>query len=169
MTRGFRILLFALAPLVLCSSCSQFFVPAFLPVDADMPIDLSKAGNTAEKEFRIWVQDDYRVQWQFRTSGGVEDNEVHKYLLGESIQRLGVSIPVHLTLVRVESGGDSVFYDKDVTVQCNSLAPGGGFIFGNLIRLPLSPGKYRLKITSLQDHYRLQYVPTTVYITYVRF
>ena len=167
MNRVFLFPLFAL--LALCSACAR----VLLPVDADMTIDLSRAGSTAEKEFRIWVQEDYRVRWHFQTSGGVKDNEVHKYLLGKFSSkkpRLGASLPVHLTLVRVRSGGDTVFYDEDLTVQCSSLAPGGRFIIGNVfvVPLPLDPGKYRLKITNLKDHPRLQYVPTTIYVTYGR-
>ena len=152
--------------LVLNSACAR----VFLPVDAKIPLDLSKAGNSAEAEFQIWVEDDYVLELKCMTyvmgRDWDKDNDIEKYLLGGQFGKRGAGaiLPLHLTWVRLSGKKEEKLYQVAGVRVGSSVSSKA--IYGTIYHSHLKPGKYRLKITKLKDHPRLQYVPVEVVLRY---
>ena len=88
--------------------------PTFLPIDAELPMDLSREGTTAETTFRIWMEDLYRLRLDL--SGG---REVSRYVGGCA------SVPVHFLLVRMDGQSDEVIKDRNLDLGGDGCVPPG--------------------------------------------
>ena len=163
--RPFPAVLLAVS-LALHGACAPFF----LPVDAKMSLDLSRAGDTAATEFQIRVEDDYVLELACMTGGGGEDAAA-QYLMGGDFggkPRLGAVLPLRLVLVRLSGRREeAVVVDRRTGTRAGS-SVGAGAIYGVIAHLRLKPGKYRLTMTNLKDHPRLRYVPVEVFLRYDR-
>ena len=148
--------------------CLPHTAPRFLPVHAELTMDLSREGASAETTFRIWVKDSYRLRLDL--PGG---REVYRYLGGAfsmPARSIGASLPVHLTLTRLKGRTEEVIEDRDTAwggvgvMSASASGYGLGFEY-----FDLKPGKYRLRITNLKEHPQLQYAPAKFSLWYNRF
>ena len=141
--------------------------PLFLPVHAELTMDLSQKGTTAETTFRIWVEDSYRLRLDL--PGG---REVYKYLGGgfsTPVRSIGASLPVHLSLVRLNGQTEEVIEDCDTAWGGVGVMSWSGSGYGlGAEHFDLKPGKYRLRITNLKEHPQLQYAPAKFWVWYSR-
>lgn len=143
--------------------------PLLAPVHVEIPLDLSKVGNTAEAEFRTWVEDRYLLQMKiFSPTGNAwEDTVLDSYLGGFDARKPGTNIPFHITVTKGRGKKEKVEYDQDVSTSGINGANRRAF-YRTVDIIRLRPGRHRIRITNLTDHKPLQGVSVILHIYYFR-
>ncbi|HGJ5874650.1 MAG TPA: DUF5625 family protein [Arsenophonus apicola] len=133
------------------------------------PIDITRAGQSVKVEFEIKKQGDYQFALLFETGEGHDEMERRFELFGAN-DKAGVVIPVSLRIVK----DGQVFFDEEI----NTKGTGWGRAFyyeGRRINtaavreiklLPLSPGRYSVVITTLEDVALFNGIESFVHVTY---
>ena len=145
--------------------CTKLFAPTFFPINVDLSIDLSRAGNTAETTFRLWRDDVYEFALVFSSKNLLDgNNEVIKYLCGVEGFNYGHDVPVHMLLAKKTSKGEEIVIDDKISTQKCVCSFGGQHLKRSPIIGPLDAGLYRIRLTNLKDHQQLKYVPVNMYV-----
>lgn len=140
--------------------------PTLLPIFVEAPIDLSQEGTTAETEFHVWREDRYVLKITYDTFGAsFDDNPIIQYLGGwQTASHTGARIPLHVSIVKLTYRGEETIVNK--------ISGGGGIaalpITNTVDYYSLKAGKYRLRVTNLESHRQLKYVPVKIWMWYFR-
>lgn len=142
--------------------------PLFLPVDVAIPLDLSKAGNTAETEFKIFLEDQYELKLEFfsLTNWAPTDRDLLKFL-GDRENNPGAIIPLKLLVVRLSDEGEKVIIDKEYFTK-GVEGVGEKSIIRNLTILRLEAGNYKIRIENKKDFPELVDIRVLSHIFYFR-
>ncbi|WGO83218.1 DUF5625 family protein [Arsenophonus apicola] len=122
-------------------------------IDIYRPIDIARAGQSVMVEFEIKKQGGYLFALLFETGEGHDELERRFKLFG-SINKVGVVIPISLRIVK----DDQIFFDETI----NTKGTDGGQAFDyqerrlntavrDIKSFSLSPGRYSVVITTLED------------------
>ncbi len=127
-------------------------VEILAPVHVEIPLDLSKAGNTVEAEFRTWVEDIYSLELEFLslTGDAIHSKELNGYLRDKG-DKGGTIIPLHISIWKISGKDREIVHDMIVFTEGVS-----GETLEALQRdvtsFSLCPGKYQISVTNLENH-----------------
>ena len=154
------------------------------------PFDVSKRDSTVNQEIRIREYRSYYVAIQFDYFG-VSDQKRVMALVGDGGVRPdggyanpGVIVPVHIKIIRLETGKDSETVYDDIIETQGIYSIGSGDFTRDIIIIDLKPGIYRVEANTIKDspefkgtpshlliehHFQLKFIPHQLeYVPHIR-
>lgn len=152
-----------------------------LPVPrVKFPFDVSKRDSTVNHEIKIREYRSYYFAIQFDYFGAADMNRVRSLVGNGGVRpdggyaNPGIIVPIHIKLIRLESGKDTeAVYDGTVETQ-GTYAFGSGNFTRDIIIVDLKPGIYRVEASTIKDspeftgtpshlliehHFQLKFIP----------
>lgn len=153
-----------------CSYLSYYGPPMLFPINTEVPIDLSKAGTTAEIEQKILFKDRYELYLRFFPSSTDNDSNEREWeylnsLIGSWRHGVGQIIPVKLLVIKLEGKKEKILIDKEYFTK-NMRGINTNSISRRLTVLHLEPGKYKIKIENQKDFPELSNVRVLLKVCY---
>lgn len=134
-----------------------------------VPFEAQKAGSTFTTELQVVEHRNYEFALLLKPKKGANIEEVKRlielaegepgYKNGKPLS-YGISIPLKLKISVIESSGEKLIYDKEITKE-QMISAGGMGIEKVIDSIELRPGRYRISVQSLKDIPELVSTPIT--------
>jgi len=134
-------------------------------------INMSKAGNIAEKEFKIKKEQYYTMSFTFYTKDKVEYLKMLDFLAGTRHvgikKRSAIPIPIKITILKTDKKKKYIIL-KSQYITNNISSWNGKKISRNISNVYLKKGIYKMKVESLEDFPELKNINMSLIVKKIR-